>query len=356
MPNKSRWTVAIPTTSLPSFIFGSPEAKLSDRPAFVDCDLPDTHSISFNGFRNWSKRLAAGLVLKGLEPGDRVMLCSGNTVFFPIVFMGVVMAEGIFTTASPLLVPRELAHQLRDTGARFLLTSRAGVKTALAGAALARLGPESVFVFDDEPLLAAGQERGDVQHWSVLLASREVGAQYAWKERKTMDEAQTTVALLYSSGTTGLPKGVELTHYNLVANCCQIDHLINLDPRFARDQCIVDSQKWLCFLPMYHGIGLLQYSTVAPVRGTPVYIMKRFDLIKMLGNIERFKITELVMVPPVVVAMAKNPVVKKGKYDLSSVRKVLAGAAPMGREICEEMEQLWPNGTINIKQGWGMTE
>lgn len=86
----------------------------------------------------------------------------------------------------------------------------------------------------------------------------------------------------------------------------------------------------------------------------PVYFMAKFDFVQMLEYTQKYRITFLILVPPVVVALAKHPITKK--YDLSSVENVGSGAAPLGREVCVELEKLWPNGQVNVKQGWGMTE
>jgi 4-coumarate--CoA ligase len=89
-------------------------------------------------------------------------------------------------------------------------------------------------------------------------------------------------------------------------------------------------------------------------QGVPVYMMAKFDFVQMLEYTQKYRITYLVLVPPVVVAMAKHPITKK--YDLSSIENVASGAAPLGREVCIELEKLWPNNAVNVKQGWGMTE
>ncbi|KAH8700870.1 putative 4-coumarate-CoA ligase [Talaromyces proteolyticus] len=354
MPYKSRWSVPIETASLPSFLFGSSHSKLPEVLSYVDADRPETHYFTFHDYREWSKRVAAGLISAGLIAGDRVLLYSGNNLFFPTVFMGVIMADGIFTTANPTFTTRELAYQLKDSGTRFLLAAEGSLAVALEASRIAGLSQDSVYIFDDAPFDKRGEDKEGIRHWSHLISNPESGNQFTWKPCTTLEEAKRTVCLLYSSGTTGVPKGVELSHYNLIANCCQVDHLIDLDPRFSRDS--VEQQRWLCFLPWYHGLALIYFGTVAPRRKIPVFCMKRFDLHKMLCHVQQFKISELLLVPPIVVAMAKSPTIRNGAYDLSSVRKILAGAAPMGREICEELESLWPNGQVNVKQGWAMSE
>lgn len=112
--------------------------------------------------------------------------------------------------------------------------------------------------------------------------------------------------------------------------------------------------RWLNFLPLYHAMSQAINITCALLRGVPVYIMPKFDFIQMLEYVQKYRITALTLVPPVVVALAKHPAVKK--YDLSSVEAAGCGAAPLGFEVSLEFNRLWPEGQINLTQGWGMTE
>ncbi|KAK3070047.1 hypothetical protein LTS18_000155, partial [Coniosporium uncinatum] len=111
---------------------------------------------------------------------------------------------------------------------------------------------------------------------------------------------------------------------------------------------------------MYHAMGQSIFCVSAPLQEIPIYIMAKFDFFKMLEYVQRYKITGLALVPPVVVAIAKRPEVRR--FDLSSVERIASGAAPLGREICAEVEKLWkdmgwgPLEGVNVKQGWGMTE
>ena len=114
-------------------------------------------------------------------------------------------------------------------------------------------------------------------------------------------------------------------------------------------------RRTVCAVPLYHGLGLVYYTFVAPKAGIHTYMMERWDLQDMLNHIQRFSITELILVPPMLVAMAKHPSVRFGHCDLSSVRKVVAGAAPIGREVTEQFEELWW-GKLKVRQAWGMSE
>lgn len=105
---------------------------------------------------------------------------------------------------------------------------------------------------------------------------------------------------------------------------------------------------------MYHAYGQASFAVICPKRGTPVYILAKFDFVRMLECVERYKVTAFTLVPPIAVALAKSPLVKK--YDLSSIRNITSGAAPLSAAICHDLEKLWPDGVVNVKQGWGMSE
>src|SRR4051794_11279170 len=120
MPIRSRFSTPIPQTSVPTWLFKSPYGELPTSPLIHCAENPDHFNFSLATYRLWSQRFAAGLQNAGLQPGDRVMLFSTNSIFFPIVFMGVLMSGGIFTGANPGFSVRELEHQLIDADCSFL--------------------------------------------------------------------------------------------------------------------------------------------------------------------------------------------------------------------------------------------
>jgi 4-coumarate--CoA ligase len=341
MPMKSRWSVEIPDTSLPTWIFKSPDKPISETPAFIDAARPD-RSLSLSAFRQWSKRFAVGLQKAGVQVGDRVLLFSGNNLAFPVVFMGTLMAGGIFTGANPTFVARELAYQLRDSDAKFLITADCSLEVGLEAASMIGMSKDSVFTFDDQVFEGTGKGRLGVRNWSTLIASAEEGERFIWIDPKSPED--TTCALNYSSGTTGVPKGVEITHRNYVSNTLQVIHSAALHPEYEEQN---KTTRWLCFLPMYHAFGQMICITLAPKRNTPVYIMSRFDLLQFLECIQKYKITDLALVPPVAVALTKHSAVRN--FDLSSVRNVGSGAAPLSRAISAKLEGLWKSGDVNVK-------
>lgn len=259
------------------------------------------------------------------------------------------MAGAIFTGANPSCVARELAHQLRDSDAKLLICQEGSLDIGIEAARSVGMGKHQIFIFDDKAMDGNGISRSGCKNWNTLLAPAAVGEKFQWDEFDTEDTPRT-MCLNYSSGTTGVPKGVEITHLNYVANCTQYIHMAQLDPNEPDER---KRDRQLCFLPLYHSMGQTLFLAIAPKRRTPLWIMPRFDLETMLRNIQQFRITTLFLVPPVVIAITKSALTRR--FDLSSVERVFCGAAPLQRDICVRFERLF-SGKVNVKQGWGMTE
>ncbi|TPX15709.1 uncharacterized protein E0L32_000043 [Thyridium curvatum] len=355
---KSRWTAPIPRCSLQQWIFESSRSPLPDKKQFLDADDPENNYITLSEYRLLSKRVALGLIEAGLKPGDRVLVFSGNNIYFPSVFLGILMAGGIFTGANPTFVPRELAYQLDNSQATFMITAAAALDTALEAAQQVGLPRSSVFIFDKpsevrsaKPGPGVNGRKNGARHWTELLAG-DPGRAESWDWVEPADPANTTCCLNYSSGTTGVPKGVEVSHYSYVANGAQVVALRNLDPQ---GRGVHEGSRLLCFLPLYHAYGQTYFIANFARMQLPVYVMPSFDFERMLRHVQTYRITSLAAVPPIVVALAKHPLARK--YDLSSLEAIGSGAAPLMREVAQEVEKmLWPAGETVIHQGWGMTE
>ncbi|EGP91201.1 unnamed protein product [Zymoseptoria tritici ST99CH_1A5] len=351
MPWKSRWHLDIPPCSLPTYLFGSATAQLDDKPVIIDGEQPE-YNLSLHSYREWSKRLAVGLKRAGFKPGDRLLLFSGNTIFFSVVQFATIMAGGIFTGANPTYVAREVAYQLKDSGATFFIVGEANLDAGLAAAKEVDLPLDRVFSFDNGIPAFDGkaQGAGGLKSWTSLVASPQDGASFKWEEFKTHEQMNRCCVLNYSSGTTGLPKGVELSHYNYVANCMQVIYVYQLKSDYKDWQ---KRARGIAFLPMYHAYGQTYAGINYPKMGVPQYLMRKFDLITLCQWIEKYKVTGLSAVPPIVVALTKRPEVKS--FDLSSLEEVGSGAAPLAKETTAEFEAKF-QGKVKVKQGWGMSE
>lgn len=363
MPYKSRWTIDIPRCSLPTFLFGSssnlPHGPSNpDKVYLADAARPSTHFLSRASYQLWCQRFALGLQQSGLlRPGDRVLLFSPNDIFVPVVFIGTLMAGGIFTGANPSFTSRELAYQLRDSEASMLLCHRSSIDTGLQAAKNAALDASRIFVFDDSLYDGPGLPYRGIPHWGDLVSSNHGKAElFIWPDLTDPGECDGTLALNYSSGTTGLPKGVEVSHLNYVANTLQTAEAVKSHPDYAARNATGSS---LAYLPLYHAYGQTVYIASYFHHERTAYVMPRFDFIKMLEYVQTFKISDLHLVPPIAVALAKHPVVDE--HDLSSVTFLGCGAAPLSRDTAEQVERRLNRNRkeedkLNIKQGWGMTE
>jgi acyl-CoA synthetase (AMP-forming)/AMP-acid ligase II len=322
---KSAWPdVAIPDVPLADFVLRHAE-RLRDRPAIVDG--PTGRTLTFGDLADRVKRTATGLHRLGLAKGDVFAIYSPNVPEYAVIFLAVAALGGVNTTVNPLYTVEELAKQLQDCRARFLITVPMFLDKAREAAA--RAGVEAVFVF---------VEAEGARPFAELRAAPPAPPAVA------IDAGRDVVALPYSSGTTGLPKGVMLTHRNLVANLSQIFGVTDFE-------CAHEGDVVMAFLPFFHIYGMVVIMALNLANGATTVSMPRFDFAEFLDLSQKYRATILPLVPPVVLGMAKSPAV--GGFDLSSVRLVFCGAAPLGEDVAREL------GTklgCPVVQGYGMTE
>lgn len=232
--------------------------------------------------------------------------------------------------------------------------------TACDAAAQVGLPSDRVLLFSEKENAPVN----GVSDWHVVLGGDAAVESQRWKDMTEEEATQTVAVINYSSGTTGLPKGVCVSHYNVIANVAQIAHVKRMDKTWdaaserwigkqARpvDTCLHYSDVMLGFLPLYHAYGQFYTCLVAPTLGVPVYMMKQFDFVDMLRCVETNRITRLQIAPPVMVLLGKRP--ETLHYDLSSLKDITCGAAPLSRELQLDVAQKL---NVSIKQGWGMTE
>jgi acyl-CoA synthetase (AMP-forming)/AMP-acid ligase II len=322
---KSAWPdVEIPEVPLTEFVLRHVD-RLRDRPAIIEG--PTGRTVTFGDLGEQVQRVATALTRRGFRKGDVFAIYSPNVPEYAVVFFAVASIGGIVTTVNPLYTAGELAKQLLDCRARLLITVPPFLDKAKEAAALASV--EDVFVF--------GTAEG-ARPFAELLAAPPA------PPRVAIDPHTDVVALPYSSGTTGLPKGVMLTHRNLVANLSQCFGVS--DWECAREGDVVPA-----FLPFFHIYGMVVIMALNLANGAVTVTMPRFDFAEFLTLAQKYRATILPLVPPVVLGMAKSPAV--AQFDLSSVRLVFCGAAPLGEDIARELGQKLG---CPVVQGYGMTE
>ncbi|RAH76351.1 acetyl-CoA synthetase-like protein, partial [Aspergillus japonicus CBS 114.51] len=355
---ESPMSVEIPPTDLFSYITsgGTPISRQS--PQYFDATAP-TANYTLQDAELMAKRFGYGLQkVMQLRKQEKVLLHSGNDLLFPIVVWGVTAAGGVFTGASPSASVYELEYQLRDSGATTLITSMEGSKVAIEAARKACLSVDRILL-----LVAPGIDHGhpgSIRRWTEIWGSSEEASLWTWDRISSVDEARTTTAVInYSSGTTGLPKGVELTHYNIIANAEQIiaKRLLvdNTEAgRARRDRLKASSERWLAAVPMYHAFGQSYFCVIAPRLGAKVFIMPKFNLHQYLTFVDIYRIT-FVNVVPAMLAMLCN-VEQPGRFNFKAIESMTSGAAPLDPTIAQRFRHLYLRDEVLVKQGWGMTE
>jgi len=321
MPFRSPFPdVAVPNVSLTDYVLDGLSAR-RDRPALVDG--ASGRVVTFGALGERIRRVASGLSHRGVTRGDTVAIWAPNVPEYAVVFHAVARLGAVLTTVNPTYTAEELAFQLSDARAKTLITTAALV--ARARHAVASV-PQPIDILtidaaDGLPTLDAIAIDADPPDVEI-------------------DPAADVVVMPYSSGTTGLPKGVMLTHRNIIANLVQIDAIE-----------APDLQAFLGVLPFFHIYGMTVILNFGLRRGATIVTLPRFDLDTVLRTLQDWPIALAHIVPPVAVAFAKHPAV--AGYDLSGVRWLFSGAAPLGVELTEAVETRL---SVRVRQGYGMTE
>ena len=312
--------IEIPEQTITAYVLRR-AAEMPDRIAI--CDAAGTSSYTFSQLDAAIHSLAGGLAGRGIGVGSVVGLMAPNLPEYAVVFHGVAVAGGAVTTINPTYGPGEVRHQLQDAGASMLITIPMFLETAQAAA-------EGTAVTE---IIVMGEASDGVTAFADVFGEP--------IEQVAVDLANHTVVLPYSSGTTGLPKGVMLTHRNLVANIEQLKHAIRY----------TDDEVALAALPFFHIYGMQVLMNGLLANGVTTVSMPRFDMVEALEAVQTFKITRFFAVPPIILGLAKAPIVDQ--YDMSSVRQIFSGAAPLGADLAAEAGA---RIGCEVVQGFGMTE
>jgi len=320
--------VDIPSTSVYDYLFGSVDDADLDRVALVDTSSGKEHS-----YREMVGRIntfAGALAGRGIGVGDVVGLLLPNSAAFAVTFHGILRSGATATTINVLFTPKDIGKQLTDSNAKMLVTISPLQTQAEEAAALAGISADALVVLDGD-----GQDATGHPSAADLLAEGTPAPEVSFAPSAHL------AALPYSSGTTGNPKGVMLTHRNLVANVAQIRPLHGM----------VADDVVLAVLPFFHIYGMTVLLNAALHARARLVIMRSFDLEKFLENIANHKCTIAYIAPPVAVALAKHPLIDD--YDLSSLNTVMSGAAPLDAELGRAVAKRLG---CRVVQGYGMSE
>jgi len=320
--------VQIPSSNVYEYLFADIDPAVAEQVALLDAKTGNTTT-----YRQMIDRIdafAGALAARGLGLGDVVGLLAPNSSAFAVAFHGILRTGATATTINALFTAKDITKQLTDSKAALLVTVSALKPQALEGALAAGLDESSVIVLDGPGADADGHPNAE-----DLLGPAHPAPQVSF------DPATHLAVLPYSSGTTGNPKGVMLTHRNLVSNVAQIRPL----------QGMTSGDVVLAVLPFFHIYGMTVLLNAALHARAQLVIMPAFDLTEFLANIADRKCTHAFIAPPVAVALAKHPLIDE--YNLSSLRAIMSGAAPLDEELGRAVTARLGCALV---QGYGMSE
>ncbi|CAH0044586.1 unnamed protein product [Clonostachys solani] len=345
--------------SLSDFLFND---KLRPRKC-ADCPTPFIDSLDGSGssIEETKKRiewLAAGIASHlGItdttgDVWDRVVsVFTVNNIHTPVLAWAVHRLNGVVAPANVAFRASELAYQLKDCKARCIFTDASHLDIALEAATAAGISPSNIFLVSIPA--DTGSPTTNVKSFSNLEDLVDIGRRVPllphtrWEKGRARKQA---AYLCYSSGTSGPPKGVMISHRNIIANIMQMN-LYELPLRSGNQPEII-----LGILPQSHIYSIILTTHCSVFRGDTVVVVAKFELMSLVKAIRKFKMTMLYVVPPILIALIKQGALAKdpADFDLPSVSRMYCGAAPLSEELTSQIRERYPH--VLLGQGYGMTE
>ena len=330
----------LPTTDILSWLFGDHPTYDVDKPVLMDAVTP-SRSISHSQARSMVRKFIAGLRDLGVKPGDCVCIHSYNDIEYITLALAIIGAGGVWAGTNPAYTQLELTHHLKTTASKFIISEPELLPQILPAAKSLGIAVSRIVIFHPLPSQTCPEKFAS---YRTLLNHGESD----WVHFTSPSQAKTATACRFtSSGTTGLPKACINTHFNLIAQ-----HELNYSPTYWNKPYTV---KHLWPLPLFHAAIGPRALMTALKTGEDTYLMRRFELDTYIRNIEKYKITELYVVPPIAIGLIMSPLVKSDQVSLRSVKAGLCGAAPLTKETQQRLRQFLGEGA-RFCQGWGMTE
>lgn len=293
--------------------------------------------VRYDALIDYTTYVSTTLVKKyGLQPGETVALFSPNTIWYPVAMLGTIRAGGIISGASPAYNIEEMTYALKTAHAKILMTVPSSMSVAIPAAQNAGIPRERIFLLE-----------GDHEGYTTMQQLLEMGKSYdsdqtpAFKIPQGKTNRDVCAFLSFSSGTTGLPKAVMIAHHNVIAQCMQVQQVT--PPEYKRA---------LAVLPLFHITGLVHQMHLPVLLNIEVIMIPSFTMDTMLKAVSEYKISDLLLVPPLVIRLVHDATTSK--YDLSHITRFTSGAAPISGELLQKLEVKFPQ--TGFKQGYGMTE
>ncbi|KAJ8083729.1 hypothetical protein PM082_002495 [Marasmius tenuissimus] len=335
--------------TVPQFILDFKFPQRPYRPQHVPWLIED-HSgrkIHFQELRRRTRGLANAFKLRwNIKEDDVVCIFSPNDVEYPVTIWATHTLGAIVTLANPAYTAEELEYQLITTKAKLLVVHSAFLQTAASAAKRAGLS-------DDRIIVIPGSGTGIDNTTTDQLAAFGASQPEVFRERKLHPgEAKTKRAFLsFSSGTTGKPKAVEISHYSVIANVIQM--AVHSKILTQGNESFLPGGVVGAILPFFHIYGLVVQVHFSLFCGLTLAVMPKFSFSEYLRSVDRYKISHLFVVPPQVVLMCKQQAIVR-QFDFSHVKYVMCGAAPLSADLVQQLAELFPNACIG--QGYGLTE
>ncbi|CAK7325370.1 unnamed protein product [Dovyalis caffra] len=289
-------------------------------------DLATNHQVTYAQLHRSIRALASGLYNGlGVRKGDVVFLLSPNSVLYPTICLAIFSIGAILSPANPVNTKSEISKQIRDSGAKLVISA-----------------PEELqkLVENGVPVLVTSRQSND----DSLSVEELIECSDPLELPQVRINQSDTAAILYSSGTTGTSKGVILTHSNFIAIMTLLKWSV-----YATSS---HNDIFLCFIPIFHIYGLAFFGLGLFCAGITTVVMQRYDFQAMLDAVQTYKINNIPAVPPVILGLVKRA--SKVNCDLSSLRRVGSGAAPLSKELSDGFRQRFP--WVELRQGYGLTE
>ncbi|KAB8073466.1 hypothetical protein BDV29DRAFT_136372 [Aspergillus leporis] len=342
MPVSSQYPpIDIPNVDLWTFLF-----ERKDRPFPEDKIIyQDAETQRFYTYQSLkAAALSFGTGLKAVydwRKGDVLALFTPNSIDTPVVMWGAHWAGGVVSPANPAYTTEELAFQLKNSGAKAVITQVPQLPVVREAAKLVNIPEDRIILIGDQR-----DPDARVKHFTSV---RNISGATRYRKTKINPEKDLSF-LVYSSGTTGIPKGVMLSHKNIVANSLQLSagEAGHLTWNGGSDG---KGDRVLAFLPFFHIYGLTCLVHQTLFQGYQLVVMQKFDIEKWCAHVQNYRITFSYVVPPVVLLLSKHPIIDK--YNLSSLRMMNSGAAPLTHEL---VEAVYARIKCGIKQGYGLSE